>query len=158
MGWEKVSLAKSIKNRSFRLHWHKNNRKGGFTLIEVLIVVLVIGIITGLALGNYSGVIQDTRTKSATDRIEVFFRSCKDKARLRNLDITILYNEKAECLTLQNSVSTALRVPELEPSSVPKRIEINKQGKAFLLGKEINSLELYLRALDGKTTPITIKL
>lgn len=158
IGWGKVSLAKPVKNRLFRLHYYKNNRKSGFTIIEVLVVVLAIGILSGLAIGSYSGVIRDTRLKSATDRIEVFFRSCKDKARLRNLDIKILYNVKAECLIVQNSASTVLRVPELEPSSVPKQIEISKEGKVTLLGKEINKLELFLRELDGKSASITIKL
>lgn len=147
----------------FRLHREyiiDNDRKrnSGFTLIEVLIVVLVIGILSGTAIGSYSGAVQETRLRSATDRLQTFFQSCKDRARLRNHDVKIIFDEKRQSFVNQESTNSFLKVPELNTNSIPKIIEINKMGKFKIIDKEVDCLDLSITNLNGSLATITIRL
>jgi prepilin-type N-terminal cleavage/methylation domain-containing protein len=159
---QKSSLLKPEKANNLRLHRHQITnymfRKSGFTIIEVLIVVLVIGILSSTAIGTYSGAIKDTAQKSAQDKIQTFFQSCKDRARLRKLNIKILYNEEAKSLINPDSSTSFIQVPELYSKSIPKLIEINKEGKFMINGKTINKLSLLLAIPGGKLATITIDL
>ena len=159
---QKSSLLKPEKANNLRLHRHQITnymfRKSGFTIIEVLIVVLVIGILSSTAIGTYSGAIKDTAQKSAQDKIQTFFQSCKDRARLRKLNIKILYNEEAKSLINPDSSTSFIQVPELYSKSIPKLIEINKEGKFMINGKTINKLNLLLAIPGGKLATITIDL
>lgn len=159
----KSSHVESENSRFFRLHVkastiNSGSGKSGFTLLEVLVVVLVLGILSATAVGSYSGVIQDTRIKSASDRIETFLRANQDRARLRKLDIKLIYNEQAAILQESTSTTNFLKVPELYPASVPKLIEIDRQGKIMVMGKEADSLDLSLQLPGQKLATITIKL
>lgn len=139
-----------------------NNKKvykaSGFTIVETLVVVLVIGILASAAVSSYSGVVDGTRTKSAKDRLETFFRSCKDRAKLRKQDIAIVYDEKAQCLRTIDSTKPFLKVPELYGPSVPKQIDINRNGSFNINGNSVNSLELSLDNPNGNPTRISIDL
>ena len=158
----KSSLKKPEKTNNLRLHRHQITnymfRKSGFTIIEVLIVVLVIGILSSAAIGTYSGAIRDTAQRSAQGKIETFFQSCKDRARLRKLNVKIVYNEDAKSLVNPDSSTSFLHVPEIYSKSIPKLIEINKEGKFIVNGKTINKLDLLLTIPGGKLATITFQL
>ncbi len=156
------SLIKPERTNNLRLHRHQITnymfRKSGFTIIEVLIVVLVIGILSSTAIGTYSGAIRDTAQRSAQDKLQTFFQSCKDRAKLRKLDVKILYNEGAKSLINPDSTTSFLNIPEINSKSIPKLIEINKEGKFMVNGKTINKLDLLLMLPGGKLATITIHL
>ena len=159
---KKSSLLKPEKANNLRLHRHQITnymfRKSGFTIIEVLIVVLVIGILSSAAIGTYSGAIKDTAQKSARDKIQTFFQSCKDRARLRKLNVKLVYNEDAKSLINPDSTTSFLKVSEFYSKSIPKLIEINKEGKFMINGKTTNKLNLLLTIPGGNLATITIDL
>ena len=159
---QESSRVKPEKANNLRLHRHQITnymfRKSGFTIIEILIVVLAIGILSSTAIGTYSGAIRDTAQRSALDKIQTFFQSCKNRARLRKSDVKIIYNEDAKSLTNPDSSTSFLHVPELYSKSIPKIIEINKEGKFMINGKKINKLDLLLTIPGGKLATITIQL
>ena len=158
----KSSLIKPERINTLRLHRHHIIRylfgKSGFTIIEVLIVVLIIGILSSTAIGTYSGAIKDTTQRSVQDKLQTFFQSCKDRARLRKLDVKIVYNEKSKRLLNPDSANSFLNVPELYSENIPKLIEINKEGKFMINKKEINKIDFSLTMPGGKISTITIKL
>ena len=156
------SFIKPEKQSHLRLHRHIfiNGKKkcSGFTIIEVLVVLIVIGILSGAAVGVYSGIVVDTRIKSATDRAQAFFQSCKNRARLRNLNLRIVFNEKLQTLVNSDSTTSFLEVQDFYHQSVPNLIEVNKEGKFKIDGKEASRLNLLLKVSNGKLATITIKL
>lgn len=160
---EKSSLSKLDFFCYHRLHRHykksdENIKKSGFTIIEVLIVVLIIGILSSAAIGSYSGAIQDTRIRSSADRLQIFFQSCKERARLRNLEVKIIYDDKQKCFVNLDSTNSFLKIPELYKSSIPKLIEISKDGNFKIMGKETKILNLSLEMPDGNLATISINL
>ena len=159
---EKSSHLSPNQNSHLRLHrlYNKNGLKKslGFTVIEVLVVVLVIGILTGTAISTYSGSVQETTTKTALDKIQIFFQSCKQRAKLRNVNVKIIYNESQKKFMNPDSASSFIDVPELYPNSIPKLIEVNKTGTFIINGKEAKKLSLLQKTLNGKLATLTIEL
>ena len=160
---KKSSSDDSGSRRLSRLHTlshisRNSFSKSGFTLLEVLIVVLTIGIISATAVGSYSGVIQNTRIQSAKDRLEVFLRANKNKAKFRKLDIKLVYNSQLRTIQDPSSTANFLRVPELYQPGVPRLIEIDKSGTFRIMGQARENLELSIHLPGSKLATITVKL
>ena len=51
-------------------HWDRSKSTSGFTLIEVILVLVVIVIISGIALPNLSGSYGNAKLRSAASNIE----------------------------------------------------------------------------------------
>jgi prepilin-type N-terminal cleavage/methylation domain-containing protein len=58
--------------------------KNGFTMIEMLIVVVIIGIIAGLAVPNFAGAIQKIRWRSTATEITKALRLARSSAITKN--------------------------------------------------------------------------
>lgn len=150
-------------NYHYRLHRQYNKDNGnkkrfGFTLIEVLIVILVIGIISGTAIGSYSNVVRDAQARSVIDRVQAFFQSCKTRAKLRKTDVKIIYIEQIKSFKNPDSANSVLKVPELHSESIPKQIDINSKGEFEIMGKKANKLDLLFITPSGNLATITIEL
>ena len=158
----KISFVKPNSNSHLRLHRPitKNGKLNnfGFTIIEILVVIILLGILSGAAISTYSGVIKDTNERLAYDKLQTFFQSCKNRAKLRNLNLKVSYNEQQKSLINQDSVNSFIRIPEINQNSIPKLIEIDKTGVFKVDGKEINSLDLLLITPSGRLATITIRL
>lgn len=158
----KISFVKPNTESHLRLHRPKTKNgklnNSGFTIIEILVVIILIGILSGAAVGTYSGVIKDTDERLVYDKLHTFFQSCKNRARLRNLNIKITYNEQQKSLINQESANSLVRIPEISQNTVPKLIEIDKTGSFKIDGKKINSLNMLLITPNGSLATITIRL
>lgn len=81
-------------------------RKAGFTLLEILVVVMIMGILTSIALPNYRRSVQRARVAEAQTLLRAVYDSCErlawenslsgcgaavtaGKARFNKLDITV---------------------------------------------------------------------
>ena len=158
----KISFVKPNSESHLRLHRPKTKNgklnNSGFTIIEILIVIILIGILSGAAVGTYSGVIKDTNERLIHDKLQTFFQSCKNRAKLRNLNIRITYNEQQKSFINQDSTNSFIRIPEIYQNSIPKLIEIDKTGSFKIDGKKINSLNMLLITPNGSLATITIRL
>lgn len=132
--------------------------KSGFTLLEVLIVILVIGVLSATAVGNYYSVIQDARIKSVYNRVETFLKANQSKAKLRKLEIKLVYNENAKSFQDQTSTNNFIKVPELCQQNIPKLIEIDKSGDFKIAGQKSDKLELSINLPGNRVATISINL
>ncbi len=48
----------------------KTNRRGGFTLVEILIVVIILGILAGIVIPQFSSASQDSRNSSLKAQLQ----------------------------------------------------------------------------------------
>ncbi|MEG3940667.1 type II secretion system protein [Microcoleus sp. S36b_A3] len=83
------STAKSRPN--FHNTASKKN-DAGFTLIEVLIVVLILGIFASIAAPSWLGFINRQRVRTVNDRVLQTLRSAQSEAKRNKRDVTVTFN------------------------------------------------------------------
>jgi prepilin-type N-terminal cleavage/methylation domain-containing protein len=66
---------------------------GGFSLTEVLVVILVLAVLTALAIPAFSSWVSDYRLKAATREVYSKFQLAKQTAVNRNSDCTVCFNQ-----------------------------------------------------------------
>jgi type IV fimbrial biogenesis protein FimT len=67
----------------------KHRRQGGFTLIELMIVVVVVSIMLALAAPSFYSTIKNNRLRTEADRIVTSFNLARSEAVKRNIDVVI---------------------------------------------------------------------
>lgn len=70
------------------------HRQGAFTLLEVLVVLLIIGIISGLAMLSIGGAAVGERMQTEARRLGELMRLASDTAVLRSTQIGLLLDEE----------------------------------------------------------------
>jgi prepilin-type N-terminal cleavage/methylation domain-containing protein len=70
------------------------SRKGdkGFTLLEVLVTVLVLGILASIAAPSWLAFINNQRVRTVNDRVLQSLRSAQSEAKRTKRDVTITFN------------------------------------------------------------------
>ena len=72
---------------------HQNfNSNGGFTIIEVLIVVLIIGILSAIAAPGWNAFISRQRTRTVNDGVFRALRSAQNNAKFNKEDVTVTFD------------------------------------------------------------------
>jgi prepilin-type N-terminal cleavage/methylation domain-containing protein len=79
-------------------------RSAGFSLVEVMTTVSIVGVVALIAVPGISDVVNDARRVADLDRIEAALRDARNEARLRRVCV----NVAAPALT--NGAGTALRL------------------------------------------------
>src|SRR5688500_19799867 len=63
----------------------RRTRKGGFTLVEILIVVIILGILAAIVIPQFTSASQDARRNSLTSQLQTL-RSQLELYKLQHLD------------------------------------------------------------------------
>lgn len=131
----------------------------GFTLIEVLIVILVVGILIGTGLSHYSGTIRYSQLRTRTDALTSFFAACRHRAMLRKTPVKFVYANGN--LGTDQSHNLGQRIPEIDTKLADRlfnHLHIEKDGRFRLNGALIERLHLPLKLPGGQTSIIVIEL
>lgn len=131
----------------------------GFTLIEVLIVVLLIGILCGAGVSIYSGVTQSAQIQTVTDELQSFFYACRHRASIRKMPVNILYHDQT--FSIEQSGALRLRVPEMDSPAATQAIgglQVNQHGVFSHKGQPINKLILPIKMSGNRIATITVNL
>ncbi|MEG4987784.1 prepilin-type N-terminal cleavage/methylation domain-containing protein [Microcoleus sp. BR0-C5] len=76
-------------------NFHKTaSRKGdgGFTLLEVLVIALIIGIFSSIAAPSWQGFINRQRVRTVNDRVLQTLRTAQSEAKRTKSDVTVKFN------------------------------------------------------------------
>ncbi|MEG5036373.1 prepilin-type N-terminal cleavage/methylation domain-containing protein [Microcoleus sp. AT3-D2] len=76
-------------------NFHKTvSRKGdgGFTLLEVLVIALIIGILSSIAAPSWQGFINRQRVRTVNDRVLQTLRTAQSEAKRTKRDVTVTFN------------------------------------------------------------------
>lgn len=117
------------------------SRKGdqGFTLLEVLVTVLVLGILSSIAAPSWLAFINNQRVRTVNDRVLQSLRSAQSEAKRTKRDVTV---------TFYTSSST--------PSVDPPRVEIDTNPAETDKSKKEIRIETF--SSGGEIKPGTIAL
>ena len=78
--------------------WDRSKSTSGFTLIEVILVLVVIVIISGIALPNLSGSYGNAKLRSAASNIERLGRYARGMAILREQDLSMVIDTEKQLI------------------------------------------------------------
>jgi prepilin-type N-terminal cleavage/methylation domain-containing protein len=76
-----------------RAHWEN---QGGFTLIEVMITIIIMGIVFAIASSTWFGAIESRKVDSGTNRLAADLRQAHSKATNRLADQTVTLTGNSE--------------------------------------------------------------
>ena len=69
----------------------------GFSLVELILVVVIIGVISAVALPRFSQAARSQRLDKAADRVVADLELAKSRARAASQDVTVTFNEADAC-------------------------------------------------------------
>lgn len=106
-----------------------NVQKAGFTLMEVILVLVVMIIISGIALPHFAGTFKGTQLRTAARTIERMSRYARSMAIMREETLTIALNHETMEIFLggEPSVSESMADGELD-QDVLKRLGYTDDG------------------------------
>lgn len=114
----------------------------GFTLIELVAVMIVIGLLSGIAVVSVSGHIHHARLVQAIQRIESLDRRARDEARQHSRPVGLLFDPR------QRLVSIVTRPSERATDST-RRVKLPK-------GIDIQEIRVGRRRMTGRTVPVSL--
>ncbi|PKL50444.1 MAG: hypothetical protein CVV42_02820 [Candidatus Riflebacteria bacterium HGW-Riflebacteria-2] len=147
----------SLHNRS--RFSQARGRVSGFTLIEVLIVVLVMGVLFGTGLSVYSGITRDSQLRTRTDELTSFFAACRHRALLRKTPVKFIYDNGI--LGTDQSNNLRQRISEIDFQLATKlfnNLSVDRNGIFILNGRPVDQLELPVKLPGGHSSIITVEL
>jgi len=81
-------------------------RRRGFTLIELMIVIAIIGIVAGMGVLGWQRTVFNSNLRSAGRDIVTDFQSCKVKANSESRAYTITFDQGANTYTISSPATT----------------------------------------------------
>jgi prepilin-type N-terminal cleavage/methylation domain-containing protein len=133
-------------------------QRPGFSLIEVLIVLLVMGVLCAAGISIYAGVTGDTQTRTRQDQLESFFSACRNRALMRKIPVAIRFANGI--LSIDQSKTLQLRVPDLlaENEKTIEGLSVATNGQFMQNNSVINELRLSAKSSANRVSTIRIKL
>lgn len=142
----------------------------GFTLLEILVVLVIVGIVVTFAVLSISGKSQEARMASAADRLQAVFKLASDEAIVRNLQLGLRVQDHSYRflrLNDQNHWVTYTNDQPLRPHRVAQDIDLHVfvQGlKADIPGqgsggaKASDNAPQAVFLSSGEATPFTLEV
>ncbi|MGJ8669438.1 MAG: type II secretion system minor pseudopilin GspH [Oceanococcus sp.] len=137
------------------------HRQLGFTLIEILVVVFIIGVILGFATLSLSGRALDDRAQEEARRLTEILRLARDEAAMTGFELGWRQTEKGyEFLALSDEGWTPYgKNTPLRPRDLPEplRIEVRVDDLPIEADKK-KALPQFMILSSGEITPFSLRL
>lgn len=132
--------------------------RAAFTLLEILIVLLTLGILTGAGIRFYASLTRDTRMRTATDHLNAFVAACRRRACERGIPVRISADDRriaavdAPALAFDSSGWTR------ESKHLLNGLSFEGNRIVDAGGRRIASLSLAFELPGGGLQPVTVIL
>jgi general secretion pathway protein H len=123
------------------------NRARGFTLIELMIVVFVIGLVTAGAIIAFSGERRDDQLEKEADRLDALFEYVREQAELQTRDYGFRVNSRGYSFVVFDVLGNEWRPAEeddaLRERPFPEGIapEVIVEGRKIVLDSKKKDIE-----------------
>ena len=130
--------------------------KSGFSLIELVVVLLVISVICQAGVAAYRDLTFDSSYETASAEINAFFNTCKQISKLRCLELNIVLKNNSFVALEDSNVN--LRLNNAFCDNFPKMVMFNDMGELFINNSHIEKFILPIRFGKGKIASIAISI
>ncbi len=165
---EKAADFSLIRKDSFSNRVEERSFLTGFTLVEILLVVLLLGVVAGLAVPNFSQLYSNLQLSEATKNVAFLMRYAQGRAivkkNLHRLELDAVHNQCR--LTQEVDLGSDQGDEEVsfqpisgkmgQPLSIPEgiKMEADKPAILFYPDGKIEKVRLYLR--DNRDSYFTV--
>ena len=123
-----------MRRATFKLHSGRGRVRGGFTLVEILIVVIILGILASIVIPQFSTASEDARRNSLISLLQTL-RSQIELYKLQHLD-----SNPPGLDTLGNRDGAAAWAEMLVKTDVDHTINVNGKFGPYLQQMPVNSI------------------
>ncbi len=78
----------------------------GFSLIELIIVMAILGVLLGIAAYSWSRYVENARLKTAVREVMVDLEFARERAKTENVTYTVTFTDRSPTYTISNGTTT----------------------------------------------------
>lgn len=133
-----MDFSSGLTRPNTRRSWHGplGGNSGGFTLIELIVVVVIVGIFAGIAMPGFSSLIHRMNVRSAADELYDLMQYARAEAVTRGSKVTISAPVGTSNISVATSTTTLRQVgpdglqPGISISSAVNTVDFSPTGTA----------------------------
>lgn len=132
--------------------------RAAFTLLEILVVLLTLGILTEAGISFYASLTRDTRMRTATDHMNAFVAACRRRACERGLSVRLTGDDRR--ITAIDAPALTLDGAGWTPESRRLLSGLTFDGNRVIDddGRRLSSLNLAFEIPGGEVQPVIVEL
>jgi general secretion pathway protein H len=122
-------------------------RARGFSLMEIMVVVAIIGLVTSMIMIQFSGSSRDTQLDQEAERLDALFAYVREQAELQTRDYGFRINERGYSFVVFDVLANEWRLAEeddaLRARELPEGIEplVVVEGRTIVLDNRKKDIE-----------------
>jgi general secretion pathway protein H len=123
-------------------------RARGFSLMEIMVVVAIVGLVTAVVIINFAGSNRDTELEKEAQRLDALFGYVREQAELQTRDYGFRVNDKAYSFVVFDVIANQWRLVEEDDSmrerEFPEGIEpiVVVEGRRIVLDAKKRETDL----------------
>tara|TARA_Y100000588_G_scaffold393149_1_gene507792 strand:- start:945 stop:1454 length:510 start_codon:yes stop_codon:yes gene_type:complete len=106
--------------------------KRGFTLVELMVVVLVMGVILGISIPTFRSILKKAPLEQAISDVEAACRNARAKAIIDNREMEVYFNEIEDIVALSTSTRAVMTTDSV----------LGFEGRQIESGEEVERISL----------------